>query len=320
MILISEFIDEQALFWLQQWTTCVYEPELYREPDVLGTLIPKAQGLIVRNRTVVNSDLLQRGTGLQIVGRLGVGLDNLEISVLSARQITTVYAPGTSARSVAEFCLLLILTHAKRLLQANASVRLGLWERVRLTGQELYGKTVGIVGLGAVGTTLAQMCTSMGCRVLVCTPQPVRPYESVNLHTLLTQSDFVSLNVPLNSETSGMIGYEELALMPHHAFLINTSRGEVLDEQALYTCLKTKQIAGAALDVRRSEPPQSNDPFCELDNVILTPHLAGLTVEAQSAVCQTVVEDVWRVLQGKTPLYPVPGLNFVEEFTKASPQ
>lgn len=311
MIVISEFIDDQALKWLQQRTACLYDPHLYRQPELLATLIPKAQGIIVRNRTVVNNGLLQQASNLLVVGRLGVGLDNLECSALGARQITTVYAPGTSARSVAEFCLLLILAHAKKLLQADASVRRGQWERVRLTGQELYGKTVGIVGLGAVGALLAQMCTAMGCRVLVYTSPPVHAYESVDLHTLLAQSDFVSLNIPLTPQTAGIIGREELALMQSHAFLLNTARGEVVDEAALYDCLKSNRIAGASLDVRRSEPPTPDDPFYQLDNVILTPHIAGLTTEAQSAVCQTVVEDVWRVLQGQKPLYPVPGLNFV---------
>lgn len=320
MILVSEFIDEQALDWLQQRTTCIYEPDLYRQPQRLAILIPKARGLIVRNRTDVNSDLVHKGRDLRVVGRLGVGLDNLDCATLVDRRVTTVYAPGASARSVAEFCLLLILAQVKNLPQADASVRRGLWERVRLTGHELHGKTIGIVGLGAVGTLLAQMCTSIGCHVLVYTTSPVHAYESVDLHTLLLRSDFISLNIPLTPQTAGMIGCDELALMQPHAYLLNTSRGEVVDEEALYNCLKAKQIAGAALDVRRSEPPQSDDPFCKLDNVILTPHLAGLTAEAQSAVCQTVVEDVWRVLQGKTPLYPVPGLNFIEEFTKASPQ
>ena len=312
MILVSEFIEEQALQWLQQRVACFYEPDLYRQPERLAALMPQMQGLIVRNRTIVDGELLKKGSNLRVVGRLGVGLDNLDCPALTKHRITTVFAPGTSARSVAEFCLMLMLAQSKRLLQADASVRHGLWERVKLTGNELHGKTVGIVGFGAVGSILAQLCKAMGCRVLISTRQPIQDYLSVDLHTLLAQSDFVSLNVPLTPQTKGMIGKAELAKMQPHAFLLNTARGEVVDEQALFRCLKEKRIAGAAVDVRHSEPPQDDDPFRALGNVILTPHLAGLTVEAQAAVCQTVVQDVWRVLQGTHPAYPVAGLDFVE--------
>ncbi len=312
VILVSEFIEEQALQWLQQRVACFYEPELYRQPERLAALMPQMQGLIVRNRTVVDRELLKKGCNLQVVGRLGVGLDNLDCSALAERRITTVYAPGASARSVAEFCLMLMLAQSKRLLQADVSVRSGLWERVKLTGNELYGKTVGIVGFGAVGSLLARMCKAMGCRVLISNLQPAQDYDTVSLHTLLAESDFVSLNVPLTPQTKGLIGTAELAMMRPHAFILNTARGEVVDEQALYSCLKEHRIAGAALDVRHSEPPQANDPFRQLGNVVLSPHLAGLTVEAQAAVCQTVVEDVWRVLQGMQPANPVAGLDFVE--------
>jgi len=312
MILITEFINEDSLNWLRQRANCVYDPDLYRKTEVLASLISKANGLIVRNRTRVNSELLQLASNLNVVGRLGVGLDNLDCSALAKRRITTVYAPGASARSVAEFCLMLMLALSKKLLQADTSVRSGLWERTRLAGQELFGKTVGIIGLGAVGNLLAEMCRSLGCRLLVYTLPPSPLHDNVDLHTLLSQADYVSLNIPLTPQTAGMIGSKEIELMQPHAYLLNTSRGEVIDEAALYDALKARRIAGAALDVRHLEPPKSPDRFTQLDNVILTPHLAGVTEEAQAAVCQMVVEDIWQVLQGKRPVNPVLGLNFVD--------
>lgn len=321
MILITEFMDESARQWLEMRTPVIYDPDLYRQPERLLKLLPQAEGLIVRNRTRVNAKCLQTAPNLQVVGRLGVGLDNLDIDALASRRLNTVFAPGSSANAVAEFCLMLMLALVKRLMQADGSVRQGLWEREKLTGNELNGKILGIVGLGMVGQRLAELAQHMGCHVIAHTMGDSRGIPSVSLPFLLANSDFISLNVPLTPQTNGMIGYKELKMMKPTAFLINAARGGVVDEDALFEVLSTAGIAGAALDVRLQEPPADDDRFNTLDNVILTPHLAGLTEEAQRAVCQTVAEDVWRVLQREVPVYPVPGLCFFPQccaFTASS--
>lgn len=310
MILITELMETTALRWLEDRADCHYAPELAQQPARIGHWLQYADGWIVRNKTKVTEKLLRQAPQLKVVGRLGVGLDNLDCAALANLQITTVYAPGANANAVAELCLLFMLAHSRRLFLADHSTRQGAWARQSFTGRELQGKTVGIVGLGAVGKRLADITSAIGCRMLVSTVGPTYGLPAVSLLQLLRASDFVSLNVPLTSATRGMIGAEELALMQPHAYIINTARGEVVDETALYQALTANRIAGAALDVRASEPPEQPDPFAALDNVILTPHLGGWTSEAQATVCQMVAEDVWRVLQGARPLFPVPGLDF----------
>ncbi len=309
-ILITEHMEAAAVSWLQERTICHYAPELAENPEQIAAWLPYAVGWIVRNRTRVSGQLLRQASRLRVVGRLGAGVDNLDCPALAAQAVTTVYAPGANANAVAELCLTFMLTQSRQLLAADRSTRNGAWVRQQFSGRELSGKTVGIVGLGAVGRRLAELATAIGCRVLVNTIGPTHGFSKATLEELLRSSDFISLNVPLTPATRGMIGARELALLRQHAFLINTARGEVLDENALHQALLTGRLAGAALDVRSKEPPTQPDPFANLDNVILTPHLAGWTVEAQTAVCQIVVEDVWRVLQGGRARFPVPGLDF----------
>ncbi len=306
MILITEFMEPKAIRWLEERSEVVYDPDLYRQPEQMLELLPLAKGLIVRNRTLVAASLVAAAPHLRVVGRLGVGLDNLDLEALAAGGIAAVYTPGANANAVAEYSLAVMLAHAKRLLAADRSVREGLWQRERFAGSELRGKTVGIIGLGAVGRRLAELCTAMGCRVVVHTRTQRPGYRLVALDELLREADFISLNLPLTPSTRGMIGRKELSLVKPSACLVNTARGEVVDEAALYEALFAGKLAGAALDVRRQEPPAPDDPLAQLENVILTPHLAGLTVEAQEAVCQMVAEDVWRVLQGEEALHPVP--------------
>ncbi len=311
MILITEHLEPSSQRWLEQRTTCHYDPGLAQSPKLLQSYLSNARGLIVRNKTVVDEDLLQLAPKLEAVGRLGVGLDNLELPALASRSITTVFAAGANANAVAELCLLFILAHSRKLFLADQAARRGIWARESIAGRELRGKTVGIVGLGAVGKRLAEICQTIGCKVKVHTRSDNHSYPATTLDELLTTSDFISLSVPLTPATRGLIGERELRLLQPHAYIVNTARGPVIDEAALYRALKERRIGGAALDVRNQEPPEENDPFTELDNVILTPHLGGWTREAQDAVCQMVVEDVWRVLQGAEPRCPVPGLNFV---------
>lgn len=308
MIILTEYIEAGALAWLRRRVECYYGPNLYQRLNADTHQLKLARGLIVRNQTMVTSELLAKMPRLQVVGRLGAGLDNIDRQALAELNIPIVYAPGINANAVAELSLLYMLAHSRRLLAADKSVRAGLWQRTFFVGQELRGRTVGIIGLGAVGKRLAQLCEALGCKVLTTDRGPYRGVEQVPLADLLAQSDFISINVPLTGATRHLIGERELAQMKRSALLINTARGGVINEDALFVALQTKVIAGAALDVRDTEPPCIADRFHGLENVILTPHLAGWTREAQQSTCQAVVEDVWRVLYGGIPLYPAPPL------------
>lgn len=306
MILLTEYIEPGALAWLRRRVECYYGPNLHTRLATISKELQLAKGLIVRNQTRVTGELLDKMPQLRVVGRLGAGLDNLDLEEMARRGIPVVYAPGLNANAVAELCLLYMLAHSRRLLQADRSTRSGLWQRTQFVGQELRDRVVGIIGLGKIGRRLATLCSGLGCKVITTNRGPYRGVPQVPLDELLAQADFVSLHVPLTPTTRHLIGERELSLMKYSALLINTSRGGVVDEDALFAALESKRIAGAALDVRRQEPPAANDRFNNLDNVILTPHLAGWTIEAQRSICQAVVEDVWRVLQGEEPLYPAP--------------
>lgn len=306
MILLTEYIESGALSWLRRRTECYYGPNLYQRLPLLSQQLRLAKGLILRNQTKVNADLLGSMPQLRVVGRLGAGLDNLDRKELADRNIDVVYAPGINANAVAELCLAYMLAHSRNLLRADRVTRTGVWQRTQFVGQELRGSVVGIIGLGNTGSRLATLCQALGCHVLTTDRGPYRGVPQVPLSELLAQSDFVSIHVPLTPDTKHLIGRHELLKMKCSALLINAARGGVVDEDALFAALQTKQIAGAALDVRQQEPPQANDRFNNIDNVILTPHLAGWTIESQRSTCQAVVEDVWRVLQGQSPLYPAP--------------
>lgn len=306
MILLTEYIESAALTWLRRRAECYYGPNLYQRLPQLKQQLRLAKGLIVRNQTQVNAELLACMPQLCVVGRLGTGLDNLDREELANRKIQVVYAPGINANAVAELCLGYMLAHSRNLLWADRTTRAGTWQRTQFVGQELRGRVVGIIGLGSTGSRLATLCQALGCHVLTTVRGPYRGVPQVPLSELLAQSDFVSIHVPLLPETKHLIGEFELQQMQHSALLINTARGEIVDEDALFTALQAKRIAGAALDVRQQEPPRANDRFHNLDNVILTPHLAGWTTEAQRSTCQVVVEDVWRVLHGEPPLHPAP--------------
>lgn len=306
MILLTEYIEPGALSWLRRRAACYYGPNLFSKLGQPDVQLNRARALIVRNQTRVTAELLSQMPRLQVVGRLGAGLDNLDRFALQQRGIPVVYAPGLNANAVAELCLLYMLAHSRRLLAADRATRTGDWRRTDFVGKELRGKVVGIIGLGKTGSRLATLCQSLGCQVLTTDYSSDQNIPQVPLPELLAQADFLSLHVPLTPATECLMGEKELALMKHSAVLINSSRGEVVDEDALYRALQTKSIAAAALDVRRREPTAASDRFHLLSNVILTPHLGGWTVEAQQTTCQAVVEDVWRVLQNEAPLYLAP--------------
>ena len=313
-IIVSEHLPPEALALLQSAATVYYDADLFRNRDLLKEQLTDADALVVRNGTRVDADLLESAKTLKVVGRLGVGLDNLALDELKARGVTTTWAPGANAVSVAEYVLGAMLELSRRFSSISAAVHGGVWDRQGAIGFELYGKTLGIVGLGDIGSRLAKRAAAFGMKLLASDPVvhdnsfAVQEYgiELFELKELLERADFVSLHAPLLPSTKHLVNAETLALFKPSAYLINTARGGLVDEQALANALKQGKLAGAALDVRESEPPGDNDPLRGLPNIVLTPHIAGVTEASNLRVSLHVVNDVLRVLKGSAPLSRVP--------------
>lgn len=303
-IVIAEPMDAAGFDLLASVGTVVYRPDLWRHPPQLAAAVEQATALLVRNQTRVDARLI--GPALRVVGRLGVGLDNLDLPALRQAGVTVVAARGANAVAVAEYVLGYCWFVLRPLHRYQAQVR---WDRDAATGSELFRQTLGIVGLGDIGRRLAVRARALGMKVLGHDPF-LGPYdmawqdlgvEAVDLRRLLASSDFVSVHVPLTSATEGLIGGPQLAWMKPTAHLIHTARGGVVDEDALYAVLSSGQLAGAALDVRRHEPARATDRFRALPNVMLTPHIAGVTRESAVRTATLVAEDVARVLRGESP-------------------
>jgi D-3-phosphoglycerate dehydrogenase len=313
-ILVTEKIVGAGMDRLREEFTVVEEPELWRDPSRLQALIPGYRALIVRNQTPVTAELIRAGTRLEVIGRAGVGLDNVDLEAASAAGITVAFTPEQNSNSVAELVIGLILALARKIPLADRLTRAGGWDRPRLTGIEISGRTLGLIGFGRIGALTAAKARALGMEILACDPQ-VDPEslrvlelraEMVTLEELLARSDFVSCHLPETAATRGLLDADRLALLRPSAFFINTARGGVVDEAALVAALEAGRIAGAALDVRRVEPPEPdrlNAALTALDNVILLPHIGAFTAEGQRRVVTAVCGDVAAVLRGGAARY-----------------
>ncbi|MBC7237037.1 MAG: phosphoglycerate dehydrogenase [Chloroflexi bacterium] len=307
-VLVTEAIAEQGLQQLQQ--ACEVTVLLNPSPSELVAAIGDYHGLIVRSGTRVTEEVLSAAKKLEVVGRAGTGVDNIDLDAATRRGIVVVNAPTSNTIAVAEHTMALMLSLARHIPQANQMMHCGRWEKRALMGTELRGKTLGLVGLGRVGTAVAVRAQAFEMRVVAHDPfiSPERAeqlnVQLMGLDELLCVSDYVSLHAPATERTRGMIGARELALMKPNAYLINCARGELIREEALIEALRHGRIAGAALDVYPDEPRVS-PALCEIANVILTPHLGASTEEAQSGAALEVVQQVIDVLAGRPPRYPV---------------
>jgi phosphoglycerate dehydrogenase-like enzyme len=278
---------------------------LWSDGSGLREAVARCAGLVVRNQTRVDRSLLTAARQLRVVGRLGVGLDNLDLDALRERGITVVHGGGLNARAVAEYVVGAVLDLARSLAASDRAVRNGAWSR--RTGLELRGRTLGVLGLGKTGTETARLGRALGMRVIGHDPYSQRrvpSVEQVSIEELFARAAVLSLHVPLTRETRGLVGGKELAALPDGAILVDAARGGIVDEDALFEALCSGRLGGAALDVRTEEPPESRDRFGALGNVLLTPHLAGLTEESQAAIAAHVLSGVRRVLSGLAPRPP----------------
>jgi (S)-sulfolactate dehydrogenase len=300
-ILITEFMDEAAVGWLRARFSVDYDPTLADDrPRLLG-MLAALDALIVRNRTQVNAELLARAPKLRAVGRLGVGLDNIDVVACTGRGVAVFPATGANALTVAEYVVCTAMMLLRGAYLASAAVAAGKWPRVQLgEGREAAGKTLGIVGFGHTGRRTAQLAQALGLRVLATDPllaaeSPVWREFGVarcTLDDLLAKSDAVTLHVPLTNETRHLIDAERIARMKKGAVLVNAARGGVVDEAALVAALKSAHLAGAALDVFESEPLRAGSPLADAPNLLLTPHVAGITRESNVRVSTMIAEQV----------------------------
>ena len=305
MILITENIGGRWVDDLKSKHEVVIEPTLWKSPEKIKAMLPNCRALIVRNQTKVNADLLSAAGKLEVIGRAGAGLDNIELPAATARGIVVASTPDQNSISVAELTLAMMLALARKVFSANQHAHTNGWERQRFMGTELYGKNFGVIGLGRIGFLTATRARALGMNILAhdnyISPDAVAVAETraelLDLDTLLSRADFVSCHIPLTAETRNFFNYERFCRMKPTAFFLNLSRGEVVDEKGLLQALKESKIAGAGLDVREQEPPAST-PFAGLDNVILTPHIAAFTREAQERVVAAICQDVATVLSG----------------------
>jgi len=263
-----------------------------------GAELETASGLIVRSATRVDASMLARAPELKVVGRAGVGVDNIDVAAASERGVAVMNAPGGNTISAAELTMALLLAVARRVAEADRSMREGKWERASLQGVELRGRTLGVIGAGRIGGAVAERCRAFGMKVIVHDPYlPIDRVEDlrspvVELHELLESADVVTLHVPLTDETRGLIGDSAFDTMKKGAFVINASRGGVVDEAALARALSEGRIAGAGLDVYDTEPLAVDSPLLTAPNLVLTPHLGASTKEAQVQVAMEVAASL----------------------------
>ncbi len=272
-----------------------YRPTITK--DELLAVAGEYDALIIRSRTKVDKDVLDRGTRLKLVARPGTGLDNVDVEYAKSKGVTVVNSPESLVEAVAEHVILLMLALSRKLVEADRSTKSGKWEKTSLLGRELKGKVLGIVGLGRIGRRIAEIARTLGMSVLfydvISIPSEVVSSlgaRVVQLDELFSSSDFITLHVPMTPQTARMVGTQRLAMMKKSAFLINTSRGGVIDQEALAAALREGRIGGAALDVFEKEPPTG--AILTAPNTILTPHIGGQTEEAQVNAIAVIGEKV----------------------------
>jgi len=307
-VLVADSISETGLEMLRQHAQVDVRTGL--KPDELAAIIGNYEALLVRSQTQVTAAVIAAGNKLQVIGRAGVGVDNIDIDAATGRGIVVVNAPTGNTISAAEHTIGLIFALARHIPQADASLKSGAWKRSQFMGSEIRGKTLGIIGLGNIGSEVAKRARGLEMKVLAYDPflseeraQQLQ-VELAPLDKLLRESDFVGLHVPMTASTKGMIGAKELATMKPTARIINTARGGLIDEEALAKAVKEKKLAGAAIDVFVQEPITKSVLF-ETEGIIVTPHLGASTTEAQALAAVDVVKQVIDVFKGQIARYAV---------------
>lgn len=307
-IVITEFMDEAAAERLRARYDVRFEPALVDDRAGLLEAVAGARGLIVRNRTQVDAEVLEAAPRLAAVGRLGVGLDNIDTETCAARGIKVLPATGANDVAVAEYVIATALLLRRGAYGHSARVAAGEWPRSDLIGQEVSGAVLALVGFGGIARQVARRARAMGMHVIAHDPNIAADDDlwaanevcAVDFDTLLAEADVLSLHVPRLPATEHLIDADALARMKDTAVVINTARGGVIDDAALAQTLRERRVAGAALDVFEDEPLPADSVYAGLDNVLLTPHIGGVTVESNTRVSNVTVDNVLAALDEVT--------------------
>jgi len=329
-VLVADSIDEEGINILRSYTEVDVKTGL--NEDELVSVIADYDAMVVRSQTRVTSKVIKAGKKLQVIGRAGVGVDNIDVDEATQQGIVVVNAPTGNTTAAAEHAIALMLAVARHIPQANTVLKSGVWQRTNFIGTEVRNKTLGIIGLGNVGSEVARRARGLEMKIIAYDPFISVDYarnlqvELVPLKQLLQESDFITLHIPLTKSTKGLIGAKELALVKPNVRIINTARGGLINEEALVKAVKEKRIAGAAIDVFTQEPITKSILF-EDDRIIVTPHLGASTTEAQAMVARDVAEQIIAVFKGQparyavnTPLISAETLSVLAPFIKAASQ
>ena len=314
-ILIADKLGSAGLERLAQMSDVTYDLRTGLSKEELLQAIGDYDAVIVRSDTYIDADVIAAGTRLKVIGRAGIGVDNIDVPAATARGIMVMNTPHSNSVATAEQTLTLLLATSRRTIQAHNSLAAGQWERSRYVGTELYGKTLGIIGFGYIGRLVARRAQAFGMNVVAYDPYvPTETateleVELLPLDELLAASDLITLHAIVTPETKGIINAETIARMKDGVIIVNVARGKLIDEQALADALQSGKVAAAGLDVYQEEPP-ANSPLIGLPNVSHTPHLGASTQEAQKNVGIEMVEQIADALRGvayRNVLNPVTG-------------
>ncbi len=304
-VLIADKLSEDGIQLLKNESGLSVDIKTGLTPQDLAQIIGPYEGLVVRSATKVTKEVIEKADHLKVIGRAGVGLDNVDADAATKRGIIVMNVPAGNTISTAEHTLSMIMACARRIAQADASLHSGQWERTKFVGTELFGKTLGIVGLGKIGTEVAKRAQSFGMQILAYDPflsqerAQQLDIQLTDLANLYKSADFITVHVPLTAETKGMISAKEMATMKKGVRLINCARGGIIHELDLAQAVKEGRVAGAAIDVFEEEPPAKDHPLLQLPQVVVTPHLGASTEEAQLNVAIEVAKQVADALLGR---------------------
>lgn len=300
-IIVADGLDERGLEILSK--AAQVDERAGISPEELIEVISDFDALIVRGQTRVNAEVFSAASNLKVVGRAGVGVDNIDLAAANLNNVTVVNSPYATTQAVAEHVLALLFSLARSIPAADGTMKSGLWRKKQFMGVEIKDKVLGIIGMGNIGSSLAQMSKSLGMQVIGYDPLisaadiERRGANPVNIQELYVQSDFISIHVPLNPETRGMINGGSFGTMKRGVRLICTARGGIVDETALLAALESGQVAGAALDVFAKEPPGMS-ALVSHPKVVATPHISAQTAEAQARAAVDIAREVLAALQG----------------------
>ncbi len=304
-ILISDKLEKEGLDILTAEKNFQVDCKFGIPAAELKSIIKDYDALIVRSGTQVTAEILESADKLKVIGRAGVGLDNVDLPAATKKGVVAMNTPAGNTTSTAEHTMSMIMALSRNIPQAVASLRGGKWERAKFTGIELYGKTLAIIGLGRIGTTVAKMAQAFGMKTIGYDPFLSAEIAAKNgiilteLDEIYKTADYITVHIPKTDETTNMISDAQIALMKKTVRLINCARGGIIDEAALIKALQEKRIAGAAMDVYDVEPPDFNSPLFKLENCVTTPHLGASTSEAQVNVAIEIAHAVKDALLGR---------------------